>query len=162
MCQGGDVSGCAPTAAEPGGNPTVVQQKVETIVDRFKQLQAKPTDGKNGSSSSSGRPKPTARDAGRQTKRTQSTSAVSCNEWLQRHSGDDFVPAAGPKHRTRESKFEGARTGFVFKLGPRGLGYYRQVVKEEFELADPHQSGLTHAQTSRPKQRAAGWRNRKS
>ena len=121
------------TAAEPGGNPTVVQQKVETIVDRFKQLQAKPTDGKSGSSSS-GRPKPTARDAGRQTKRTQSTSAVSCNEWLQRHSGDDFVPAAGPKHRTRDSKFEGARAGFVFKLGPRGLGYYRDTGKQRVDM----------------------------
>ena len=69
------------TVAEPCGNPTVVQQKAKTIVDRFMQMQAKQTESKIGSSSS-GKQKPTARNEGRQTKRAQSTSDASCNEWL--------------------------------------------------------------------------------
>ena len=53
---------------------------------------------------------------------------------MDKHRGEDFVAAAGPKHRTRESKFEGARPGYVFKLGPSGLGYYRDTGKQRVEM----------------------------
>ena len=34
------------------------------------------------------------------------------------------MPAQAPKARSKESKLEGARPGWVFKTGERGLGYY--------------------------------------
>ena len=43
--------------------------------------------------------------------------------WLQDHAGMAFVPARAPKARSKLSKFEGAKPGWVFKTGERGLGY---------------------------------------
>jgi hypothetical protein len=50
---------------------------------------------------------------------------TQAQEWLKEHAGKHFVPAAPLKNpKSKESRFEGERPGWVFKLGDRGLGYY--------------------------------------
>ena len=45
--------------------------------------------------------------------------------WLAKHKDNEFVPASRGEARTKRSKFEGERKGWVFKRGELGLGYYR-------------------------------------
>ena len=55
-------------------------------------------------------------------------------DWLRRHSTHDFVAVAATKG-SKKSKFEGEKPGFVFKLGDRGLGYYRDAGRQVITIS---------------------------
>lgn len=47
-------------------------------------------------------------------------------KWLHDHEHDELVAARG-KAVTKASKFEGSKPGWAFRLGCKGLGYYRDA-----------------------------------
>ena len=58
---------------------------------------------------------------------TEPRESTSCNvvdDWMRMHATMEFV-AVPNKTVTTRPKIEGAKPGWVFKLGEKGLGYYR-------------------------------------
>lgn len=65
-------------------------------------------------------------------------AAAAEAEAAEKEDGGEVKEETGVKREFFEaaSKFEGARPGWAFKMGPRGLGYYRDV-KQEVKLQEP-------------------------